>query len=158
MGGKEACRYEGTPVHWSQTTLDYRYGDDRGTHVIDKHPSLEGDPCQLGGVLSPSGRGVEHLRQRAGKRFHLVTLPSTSDKRLPSAMQDGHPYALSTNPLLPSGPNRIQDVRMDGLDHQGTHPHTHTHTHAMEPVNINEKKHSLPRRDIGRSSKDKRVK
>lgn len=116
--------------YMGQATSNYRYGDDRGTHVIDRHPSLEGDPCQFGGVLSPSGRGVEHLRQRAGKRFHLVTLPrrATNDSRLPCKM--GIP--MLSQPTPPS-PLRSQSYpgRQDGLDRQGTHPHTHppTHTH-----------------------------
>lgn len=96
----------------------------RGTHVIDKHPSLGGDPCQFGGVLSPSGRGVEHLRQRAGKRFHLVTLLSTSDKRLTPVrharwtLPMPMPMPMPSRPRPPPpfslpGPSRIQHVRMD---------------------------------------------
>lgn len=117
----------GTQVHAglvrAQATWNYRYGDDRGTHVIDRHPSLEGDPCPSGGVLSPSGRGVEHLRQRAGKRFHLVhsLLPRATTTPFCPCILDMPMHSRPNQPPSPPHPVPmlcVQDVRTSGC--QGT--------------------------------------
>lgn len=97
-GSLSVRRYVPTYLLQAQATSNYRYGDDRGTHVIDRHPSLEGDPCRSGGFCLQAAVAWNTSVNVQGSGFTL-SLCLDNDSRLPCILDIPTQFSTKQLPL-----------------------------------------------------------